>query len=263
MEKQPKGLEREHFAAKRIVVKIGSSTITEGATCESPLNLDLIDDIAMQCSVLFKSGLQVAIVSSGAVACGKHLLGTEEHSIRDRQVEAVFGQNALNHAWVQAFNKYGVNAGEMLLREEDLVKPLTTLKLALKKGPVVINNNDATSDREMKQLLFSADNDRISGFVAISIGADTIIILTDVEGVKDKDGSVIEDGSSIDETVVFDIKSEDGTGGMVSKIDVLRKLANLGIKGIITSPKDNIILDVAAGRTENKVTTFNPPVYAN
>jgi len=247
--------EAEKFQTSRMVVKIGSSTITEGGTTEQPLNLILINSIARQCSELFKSGIQVAIVSSGAVASGKNLLGTTENTIRDRQVEAVFGQPALIHAWIEAFHKYEICAGQMLLMEDDLTKPLTTLKQSLKKGPVIINANDATSSQEMKQLLVSADNDKLASFVALSVDADTLIILTDVDGVKDTKGCVIEDGSLIKGNVVFNRMSKDGTGGMKSKVNVLENVTKHGIKGVIAAAKGDIILDVARG-TATDCTVF-------
>lgn len=240
--------ETEKFQTARMVVKIGSSTITEGGTTEQPLNLGLIDNIARQCSILHKDGVEIAVVSSGAVASGKNLLRIDEHTLRDRQVEAIFGQPALIHAWVEAFRRYDVKAGQMLLTENDLKTSPEALEKALEEGVVIINANDAVSFQEMRQLLVSADNDKLASFVARAVGADTVLILTDVDGVKDTNGCVIADGSLIDEHVVFDSKSKDGTGGMKSKVGVLQELAQFQkIRGIITSPRDNIILDVARG----------------
>ncbi|PIY94183.1 MAG: hypothetical protein COY68_03515 [Candidatus Levybacteria bacterium CG_4_10_14_0_8_um_filter_35_23] len=243
---EPK-VETKKIQTARIVIKIGSSTITEGGTAEQPLNLTLINNIAEQCSDLFKRGVQVAIVSSGAVASGKNLLGTAENTIRDRQVEAVFGQPALIYAWIKAFRYQGVIAGQMLLTENDLKTPPEALKKALEEGIVIINANDAISDREMKQLLISADNDKLAGFVAGAIGADTLVILTDVEGVKNTQGCIIQDGLLIDGRVIFDSKSKDGTDGMESKVKVLKRLAKNGIKGVIAAAKGDIVLDVVRG----------------
>lgn len=239
--------EQEKFVIQRMVVKIGSSTIIEGGTYEQPLNLDLITSIANQCSILFKAGVEVAIVSSGAVASGKSLLEIDEQSVSDRQIEAIFGQPALIHAWIEAFRRFGIIAGQILLTENDLKTPPETLKKALKKGVVVINANDAINSQEMEQFLVSADNDKLAGFVAKAIGADTLLILTDVDGVKDGNGCVIEDGMEINETIVFVNKSKPGTGGMASKVMVLQELAKLQIKGVIASPGEKIVLDAARG----------------
>jgi len=239
--------EQEQFATRRMVVKIGSSTITEGGTVEQPLNLGLIDNIARQCSILHKSGVEVAVVSSGAVACGRKILEMDEKTIFDRQIEAIYGQSTLTHAWQTAFGKYGVPAGLLLLKETDLENPLPTLNKALKQGVPVINANDATSSNEMRQLLVSADNDKLAGFVARAVGADTVLILTDVEGVKDTNGCVVFDGAGIDETVVFEGTSKTGTGGMASKVDVLRKLSFEKTRGVIAAAEGDIILDVARG----------------
>lgn len=256
-ERQPGGVEQEHFVTRRIVVKIGSSTITEDATKENPLNIDLIDDIARQCSQLYRSGIDVVIVSSGAVACGRHLLSIDENDIRDKQVEAVYGQPTLIGTWVNAFRKYGVIAGQALITENDLNEAKSVLQKALKSGVVIVNANDAVSTAEMEEFLVSADNDRLAGFVANTIEADTILILTDVEGVLDANRVLVKDGFLIDESILFHQDSSTGTGGMKSKVEVLKDLANRGIKGIITSAKhNNVVLEAARGNTEGKSTIF-------
>ena len=184
----------------------------------------------MQCSHIYKNGVDVTIVSSGAVACGRHLLSKgniEEDDIQDRQVEAVFGQPTLIGAWVAAFRKYGVKAGQALITEND------------------------------EEFLVSADNDRLAAFVATTVKADTVLILTDVEGVLDTNNDLIEDGSLIKDDVPFYQSSEKGTGGMTSKVRVLKELSNQGVKGIIAGAKQqNIILKAARGNTRGISTTF-------
>lgn len=255
---EPRGIEREHFASHRVVIKIGSSTITEGATNENPLNIALIDNIAEQCSHLYKNGVEVVIVSSGAVACGRNLLSTKEQNTQDKQVKAVFGQPFLIGAWVAAFRKYGVNAGQVLLTENDLEKAKKVLQESLKIGVVIVNANDAVSKEEMDQFSISADNDKLAGFVAETAGADTVLILTDVKGVLDANNDLIEDGALVNDAVLFHQSSDKGTGGMVSKVQVLKDLSNKGIKGIITDTKrPDFILEVLRGNTKGASTTFN------
>src|SRR3990167_8913887 len=164
-ERQPSS-ERKLFVTQRLVVKIGSNVITEGATKEKHLNAEFIDNVARQCSELFKSSVEVVIVSSGAVASGRNLLHIEEHDIRDKQVEAVFGQPTLIGTWVEAFKKFGVVAGQALITENDLEEARKVLQRSLKSGVVIVNANDAVSTTEMEAFLRLADNDRMAAEVA-------------------------------------------------------------------------------------------------
>lgn len=251
------GIEREHFASRRAVIKIGSSTITEGATNENPLNIELIDNIARQSSHLYKNGVEVVIVSSGVVVCGRNLLSIEERDTQDRQVEAVFGQPTLIEAWVAAFRKYGVIAGQILVTENDLEESKEVLQKSLKIGVVIVNANDSVNKKEMEEFLTSADNDRLSGFVATTIDADTVLILTDVKGVFDPNNNLIEDGFLVNDTVFFHEGSSKGTGGMASKVQVLKDLSNKGVTGVITDTKrKDFILEILRGNTKGVSTIF-------
>lgn len=256
-ERQPTA-EQEHFISKRIIVKIGSSTITEGATNQEPLNLNHIDEVAGQCSILFKNGVEVLIVSSGSVACGRQLLGITDDDISDKQVEATYGQPTLIGTWIEAFKMHGVMAGQVLLTENDLEEASTVLRKAMKLGIVIINANDAVSKTEMEQLTISADNDLLAEYVALAVEADTLLILTDVDGVLGNDKRLIKDGHSIGDDFVFWDKSKDGTGGMKSKVEVLQNVsANNRIRGAIASiKKRDIILQVARGNTKSLCTAF-------
>ncbi|OGD83072.1 hypothetical protein A3A54_00200 [Candidatus Curtissbacteria bacterium RIFCSPLOWO2_01_FULL_39_62] len=248
-ERQPSS-ERKLFVTQRLVVKIGSNVITEGATKEKPLNAEFIDNVARQCSELFKSSVEVVIVSSGAVASGRNLLHIEEHDIRDKQVEAVFGQPTLIGTWVEAFKKFGVVAGQALITENDLEEGKNVLRKSLKHGVVIVNWNDAVNSDEMRAFMRLADNDHGAAEVAEAIDADTLLLVTDVEGVIDAKGQLIEDGSQINDDDIFFEGSDKGTGGMVTKVKVLKDLAQKGIQGIITGTKQqDFILKVAKGNT--------------
>lgn len=257
-EREPGSVEQEKFATSRLVVKIGSNVITEGSTKENPLNTELIDDIARQCSHLYKSGVEVVIVSSGAVACGRKLLSIEEHDIRDRQVEAVYGQPTLIGTWVEAFRKYGVVAGQALITENDLDEAKRVLRKSLKSGVVIVNWNDAVNTDEMRAFMRLADNDNSAAEVADAIEADTLLIVTDVEGVLDSSGRLIEDGSSINKDNVFFQGSDKGTGGMSTKVEVLKDSTTRGIRGVIAGAKrQDFILEIAKGNNVS-CTTFQP-----
>jgi len=258
LERQSGGIEQEQFASRSIVVKIGSSTITRGATKESPLNVDLIDDIARQCSQLYKNGVDVVIVSSGAVACGRHLLSIDEDDIRDKQVEAVYGQPTLISTWVNAFRKHGVVAGQALITENDLEEAKKVLPKSLKSGVVIVNRNDAVSTDEMEAFLRLADNDYNTQEVAEIIDADTVLLLTDVDGVLDSNNQLIENSSSIDGETRFFQSSDIGTGGMVTKVRVCKDLSEKGKRCVIANgSRMDVVLDVARGKTLG-YTTFQP-----
>src|SRR3989339_139755 len=100
------------------------------------------ENFARQCSHLYQNGVNVVIVSSGAVACGHNLLSSaEEQNTPDRQVEAVFGQPTLIGTWVGAFRKFGVVAGQALITENDLEEARKVLQRSLKSGVVIVNAN--------------------------------------------------------------------------------------------------------------------------
>lgn len=258
MEAKPdNNTEKEKFFTQTIVIKVGSNALTQGATQEQPLDLDLIDDIARQCSILFKSGVKVVLVSSGAVASGKQLLGKKEEDMVDRQVEALFGQPGLMREWVGNFKKYGVKCGQVLVTEIDLPKAVPVIKRAIEEGIVIVNENDTVSDEEMRQFLVSADNDRLAGFVTARMGADTLLTLTNVRGVLDGEGKLVEDGKSA-KVEMLDGKSEAGTGGMKSKVYVSMLASQSGKDAYIASASyPDIILKVARREAKGICTVFS------
>lgn len=174
--------QKERFIARRMVVKIGSSLISKDG---DPLNREFMDDIARQSSRLFKSGVEVFIVSSGAVVGGDWLirekgidinqlfsvhlqsLTEEEGKVFLDRVRAFYGQAELMSAWREAFAHYGILAGQGLYEDKDLKKTNTreVLESCCKIGVPIINANDAVSDFEMRQFALSADNDKLAGFI--------------------------------------------------------------------------------------------------
>lgn len=249
--------ERERFVTRRMVVKIGSNAITAGASEGEPLNLPLINEIARQCSELYKKGVEVIIVSSGAVASGKNLSTMNGESITDRQVLSAIGQPKLIEKWVQAFETHGILAAQVLLTERDLRFAKPVILNAIKHCVVIINANDAVSKEELDELMISADNDRLAEFVTMNVDADTLVILTDVKGVL-KDNQLIEDGLSIDiDEFAFVDKSEAGTRGMKPKVQVMNEISHQGKTGVIAAAHEpDIILRIARGEMEKIGTVF-------
>lgn len=238
--------EKEQFVTRKLIVKIGSSTITKDG---NPLNRDFMDSIAVQVSELFRSGVEVAIVSSGAVACGRKILGDIGTTILDNQVAAVYGQPELIAQWKIAFSKYDVNVGQELLTDQNLKNSKLVLENSLKRGVVIINANDAVNDEEMKQFAISADNDRVAGYVVNLVNADTLILLTDVEGVLDESGQLIDYVDKLEDIESVIQNSGTGIGGMWSKCLVAKQAARDGKRAVIANGRNgDVITRVARGQ---------------
>lgn len=228
--------QKERFIARKVVVKIGSSTITKDG---DPLNRDFMDSIAVQVSELFRSGVEVALVSSGAVVCGRKILGGIETTTLDNQVAAVYGQPELIAQWKTSFSKYGVNIGQVLLTDQNLKNSKLVLERSLKRGVVIINANDAVNDEEMRQFAIFADNDRLAGYVANLINSDTLILLTDVEGVLDESGQLLEYVDRLEDIESAIQNSGTGIGGMWSKCLVAKQAARDGKRTIIANGRNH------------------------
>lgn len=244
--------ETEKFISQKIIVKIGSSTITGG---REALDTAFISDIARQISYLKKKNLNVAIVSSGAVACGKHRVSNYDGSILSRQRAAARGQRILIQKWADAFETYGMEVDQILINDDNFpsAKNLLNSLLADPVGIPIINANDAVSDHEMKQLLISADNDRLAGFVAGAVGADTVFLLSDVDGIKDREGNIVPTiytHNYSGENIIFRGRSETGTGGMESKHQVAMELAEQNMRVVIGNGREeNILIRGAKGES--------------
>jgi glutamate 5-kinase len=231
---------------KRIVVKIGASLF---ATEKSKLDAGLVNKIAQQISDLVKQGKEVVVVSSGAIAMGMSILGLRERpkELRNLQAAAAIGQHELMHVYKLALNKYRLNCAQLLLtwddfrkvRYENAKQTLNTL-LKLKTVPI-INENDSVATEEIK----FGDNDRLSALVSILVGADLLIILSDVEGLLDKNKKVIRQVNRITpdiRSLACSTHKKICVGGMVTKIEAARIAVEGGIPCVIAyGRKDKII----------------------
>lgn len=236
--------ESEKFITRRMVIKIGSSAITGGT---DTLDVNFMENIARQASLLFHSGVEVIIVTSGAVASGKKGLTSESSSI--------FGQTKLMKSWVEALMVNGVKEGDighLLLTDNHLVDGIgTILKEALRRGVLIVNGQDAVNDLSGSKIC--KDNDKLAGFLAESIGADTLLLLTDENGVLDKDRKTIEAFDTKTEIVIFDKAKNVSNGGIVSKIQVAKEFTGRAI--IANGRTANVALKAARG--EKVGTQFN------
>ena len=180
------GTARERLReAKRIVVKVGTSTLTHET---GKLNLHRIDLLLREIADLKNQGKEMILVSSGAIAAGLGKLGLAQKpdSIPEKQAVAAIGQGVLMHIYEKLFAEYGQVMGQVLLTKENSVQhhqyihSRNSLLAQLSMGAIpVINENDAVAVDEIK----IGDNDNLSAMVATLVDADALIILSDIEGL--------------------------------------------------------------------------------
>lgn len=243
---------------KRIVIKIGSSLIFP--TWENP-NLSLFDEIADQVSLLVSQGKEIVLVSSGAIASAMYLLGLKERprQLNFLQSASAIGQNELMNTYRNSFEKKGFRSAQILLTREDFADRKRSLNakntiltlVEMERVIPIINENDTISTDEIK----FGDNDKLSALVASLISADMLIILSDVDGLLDKNKKVI----SLVEEINHHIKElacpttkKACVGGMITKIEAAEIVTDSGIPCVIANGrKKNIILSVIEGPEEN------------
>jgi glutamate 5-kinase len=239
--------------AQRIVVKIGSRSIAGTDT--------LVADLARQVSSLDGPKRSFVIVTSGAIALGSARLGYRRRpkEMPKLQAAAAAGQSVLMQRYSEAFGAVSRVAAQVLLTHADLAdrervnNARQALAALLEAGAVpVINENDTVSTDEIR----FGDNDQLAAMVTPLVGADLLLLLTDVAGVLDESGERIPVMS--DAAKIASIKSAGpGTGGMASKMDAARKASRSGASVVIAPTlHPNVIADVIAGRD---VGTLFPP----
>jgi len=244
---------------KRVVVKVGSNVLTE----DNGLNLKAIRSIARQICRLIESGLEVILVSSGAMASGVKKIGlaARPDELPKRQAVAAIGQAGLMMEYEKAFGRYHRKVAQILLTSEDLSNrkrylnarnTLCTL-LSWKVVPI-INENDTVWVEEIKL----GDNDNLAAMITLLMDADVLINLTDIDGLYTKDPracpeaeliSTVSTISKETEKLAGDIPGALGTGGMISKIKAARKVNSAGVPMVIArGDLPNILLKLFAGK---------------
>ncbi len=236
------------LAARRIVVKIGSSSLT-GA--DGHLDGSRVDALAEAMFELRSSGHEVVLVSSGAIAAGLRPLGFERkpRDLATLQAAASVGQGLLVHRYAEAFARHGVTAGQVLLSAEDVVRRAhylnakRTLERLLALGAVpIVNENDAVATAEIK----FGDNDRLAALVANLVAADLLVLLSDVDALYDADprsgkGRRIAEVASVDELTGVALGAAGsmyGSGGMASKVDAARIAMASGVVTLVGGAAD-------------------------
>ena len=251
--------------AQRIVVKVGSSTLTYE---NSKLNLNRIDKLVRDISNLKNQELDIIFVSSGAIAAGqgKLSLNKTNRSIPEKQALASIGQGLLMKTYQKLFSEYGYEAAQILLTQNDLndrkryLNSRNTINQLLKYNVVpIINENDTVAVKEIK----FGDNDTLSALVSSLIDADLLIMLSDIDGLYTTDPreddsaeliSEVDDISEV-ESVAGGSGTERGTGGMNTKLQAAKIATKAGIPMIIANGKQDKVLTRIIGG-ENLGTTF-------
>ena len=234
---------------RRIVVKAGTSLLTGG---DDRLDLEVMSTLVAQIASLQRSDGEMLLVTSGAVAAGRHVLGVSRQSknLPLRQVLAAVGQGRLMHSYEQLFSAHGVPVAQALLSRRDLTDRLgylnvrNTLLGLLERGVVpIINENDVVAVEELAGDVFG-DNDTLSALVANLVHADLLVMLGEIEGLYSADPHV-DPGARLIRKV--DRLSEDiesmggpswdgeGRGGMATKLEAARLATASGVNVVIAS----------------------------
>ena len=245
--------------AKRVVVKIGSRLLAE-----SPASRPAA--IADQVIALRRRGVEVVIVSSGAIALGiqRLKLPGRPHDLPSLQAAAAVGQSRLMQHWEHAFAVHETAIGQVLLTHDDLgdrrrfLSARLTLRALLDHAVVpIVNENDTVATEEIK----FGDNDQLAALVCNLVSADALVILTDVEGVRDASGvrmPIVRDIDREAAPVAGGSTSGVGSGGMASKVGSARIVTRTGVPAIVAPGREpDVIVRVLAG--EDLGTLFTPP----
>lgn len=243
-----------------MVVKVGTSTLTQGG---KKLSRRYMLGLVQQIAQLHQQGMEVVLVSSGAIAAGRESLNFPkvDRSLPSKQMFSSIGQVKLMQIWSELFSLFDLHAGQVLLTRDDLsnrkryLNARDTLNCLLMHQVIpIINENDTVATKEIRV----GDNDNLAALVANLIEADAIILLTDQEGLYtadprfNKDAKLIPVITRIDESIFAlagGSSTSLGTGGMTTKIEAAQVASQSGTRTIIaSSARPNVLIDLAAGQ---------------
>ena len=244
---------------RRILVKVGSAVLTG----EDGLDLNIIEQLVADIATLRERGFQVVLVSSGAIASGKHRLGIpgKLKSIPQKQAAAAVGQGRLMRVYSNAFGKHGLFVGQVLLTMSDItdrkrfLNIRNTLFTLLEWGVItIINENDTVAVDEIR----FGDNDHLAAMVANIIGAHLVVNLTSTEGLYDRNPtdskkarliSLVTEFTPEIEAAATEDTTAVGTGGMKSKIIAAKKVTAFGIPYVIApGRRQGVLQDIIEGK---------------
>jgi glutamate 5-kinase len=266
-------LERRNYFSKtkRIVVKIGSSLLTDSK--KKRIRTRFLQHLAAQIETLRSRGAQCVIVTSGAIAAGLYELGVEKRpkEIAELQALAAIGQSKLMHAYEATFNRLGLKVAQILLTREDLAdrhrysNAHNTFMELFRHGIIpVVNENDTVAVEEIK----FGNNDTLGVLVTHLCEADLLVLLTDTDGFFSEDPRLNPKAELISEVVRFDNQIEKsasrsissvGTGGMRTKIQAAKSMMQSGIPMVIANGNTPSVLKRILD-SEKIGTFFHPSV---
>lgn len=251
-------------SAKRIVVKVGTSTLTYE---NGNINLTRIEKLTRVLSDMLNSGKEIVLVSSGAIGVGASKLKLKEkpQSIREKQAVASVGQCELMHIYSKFFGEYSHIVGQVLLTrdvvEDDHIREnvCNTFETLLEHKIVpIVNENDTVAIDEIENIVKFGDNDNLSAIVSSLVNADLLIILSDIDGFYDDDPRNNENAKML--KIVEEITPEleecaggagtnFGTGGMITKLTAGKTANNSGVDMVLANGENpSILLDIIEGK---------------
>ena len=251
---------------KRIVIKIGSSSLTHPETGE--LNLTKIEKLIRVLSDLRGEGKEVVLVSSGAIAAGRQAFGHHKRpdSLAEKQAFAAVGQARLMMIYQKLFSEYNQLSAQILMTKNTMVNNVNrknaqnTFDELLSLGVIpIVNENDSISTYELQNLEKFGDNDTLSAMVAALVRADLLILLSDIDGLFTDDPNTNPDAKFIDVVENLDDNllnmgkgtsgSKVGTGGMATKLTAAQIASAAGVDMVIANGADfHIIHKITEGR---------------
>ncbi|MGT2844607.1 glutamate 5-kinase [Streptococcus hongkongensis] len=224
---------RNFELVKRIVIKIGTSSLVQA---NGKINLEKIDQLAFVIATLVNKGKEIILVSSGAMGFGLDILKMDKRpsDLAQQQAVSSVGQVAMMSLYSQIFSHYQTNVSQILLTQDVVIFPESLLNVTnafeslIAMGIVpIVNENDAVSVDEMDHATKFGDNDRLSAIVSNITKADLLIMLSDIDGLFDKNPTIFDDAilrhqvNAITEEIISQAGgagSKFGTGGMLSKV---------------------------------------------
>ena len=261
---------------QRIVIKIGSSSLTHPQTGE--MNLMKIEKLIRVISDLRGEGRDVVLVSSGAIAAGRQALGHHRRpdTLAEKQAFAAVGQARLMMVYQKLFAEYNQTAAQILLTKDTMINDSSrynaqnTFDELLNLGAIpIVNENDTVSTSEIPYVDSFGDNDRLSAIVAALIGADLLILLSDIDGLYSDDPRSNPDARFV--SLVPEItpefrdmgkstsSSDVGTGGMSAKLAAARIATDSGADMVIANGDQvEVILDIMAGKEKGTLFLAHP-----
>ncbi|MCK9253976.1 MAG: glutamate 5-kinase [Clostridiales bacterium] len=265
MAKQDTQSGREQLAkAKKVVIKVGTSTITHE---NGRFNLNNLEHLCRSIANQMNQGKEIILVSSGAIGVGVGRLHLKQKPkvMREKQAVAAVGQCELMNMYSRLLSDYHYVVAQILLTKDDIDDPVTrenicnTFQALLEREILpIVNENDTVSTREIYHNGTFGDNDMLSAIVARLVGADLLIILSDIDGLYDKDphehadAALISTVAKIDDTIEAAAGGEGsnrGTGGMRTKLNAARIANEAGIDAVIANGSvSRIVDDVLEGR---------------